>query len=1027
VERTRSAPRFVGRVEEATRLEAAFEAAVAGSPQVRIVAGEAGVGKSRLLDEVAARAAGRSARILEGACLPTGDGGPPFAPIVAILRSLARSVPQQLMPALLGPGRADLARLVPELVERQADLRVDSGPDATAQTRLFELVSGAVERIARREPLVVIVEDVHWADRASRDLVDFLVRGLRDERLLLVLTLRTDGLAPDAAVRGWVAELERLPAVERISLGPLSRREVAELAADVLGHDPPHDLAQRLAERAGGNPFLVEELATIAAVDGDTLPAHLREILLARLAPLDGRTRAVLGAASAAGWRIDDGLLADALELPEPELLGALHEALDHGVLVRQRGRMAEREAPALAFRHALLREAVYDELLPLERRRLHTAYAEALARREAAGPRSVHPSELAHHWDAAGDRSRALDAHVRAGREAIRMAAATEARRHLDRARDLWSLADDPATVTGLGHAELLEHAAEAAALDGDYPAAVALCREAIDDVDPSAEPARAGSLRERLRWLLWEAGDREAAAAAVDGALRLIPADPPSSERARALAHAAGLDMFAGRPREALTRAREAIRVARAANALPEEALALGVVGWATATLGRVDEGIASFREGMRIAELLGSTEGLALGYTNLTSLLDRVGRADEALAVAREGFDVVSRSGLARTFGGALKGHEARMLFHRGRWDEAAAVIAFGLELPPVPRDRLFLDVQRARLAAARGDREAAAAALGDAAEVERSIGPAEFTTALLEARAEAAAWAGRIDDGRTVLDDALTIPTVGRLPDPALAWVGAIGLRIEADAAELARARRDDGAVAAAVGRAAAIIDWLRGWLPAGALERQEAAARAMEPRAAAIVALLRAEHGRLVGQDDPAAWSAAAGAWGVVGRVLPQAYAWFREGAASLAAGDRPRARQAFARAMAEAERLGSTPLERSIEAFARPARLHVVPAASPHEPTAAAEASDDIGLSPRELEVLGLVAAGWSNPQIGESLGISRKTASVHVSNILAKLGVENRVEAAVVAARLGVGPAGAAAAPLSSGSRPAS
>jgi DNA-binding CsgD family transcriptional regulator/tetratricopeptide (TPR) repeat protein len=1013
VERPKAVPSFVGRVRELAQLEAALDDAVAGRPRVVLVAGEAGVGKSRLLDESVAAATARGTRVLEGSCLPTGDGGPPFAPIVAILRSLGRSVPTQLMPALLGPGRADLARLVPELVDRAADLPSVPIADPTAQVRLFELVAGAVDRIARREPLVVLVEDVHWADRASRDLVDFLIRGLRDERLLLLMTLRTDGLALDAPARIWAAELGRLPSVDRIDLGPLSRSEVADLAASVLGHPASPPLADRLTERAGGNPFLVEELVTIATADGESLPAHLREVLLARLAPLRDQTRVVLSAASAAGRWIDDGLLAESLELAEPELLAALHDALDHGVLVRPVARTGTDRRTELAFRHALLREAVYDELLPRERQRLHLAYATALAGRAAIAPDSVATSELAYHWDAAGDRGHALAAHIQAGREAMRMVAAAQARHHHERALELWSQVDDPVGLTGTERSELNERAADAAALDGDYAAAVVYARAAIAEVDAVAEPVRAGSLRERLRFLLWEAGDHEAAAEAVAEALRLIPAEPPTNERARALAHAAGLDMYAGRPREALARGREAIAVARAAIALPEEALALGVVGWATATLGHVDEGIASFREGMRIAEVLGSVEGQALGYTNLAALLDRVGRAEDALAVAREGFAVVARNGLARTFGGSLRAHEARMLFHLGRWDEAEAVVDAGLDLVPVAPHRLFLLAQRARIAAARGRADEADAAHAEATVLERSLGSTEYASALLEARAETAAWSGHLEAGRAVLDEATAIPTAGRPPDPALAWVGAVGLRLEADAAEDARARRDIAGLRLAEMRASAVVEWMRGWLPAGGLDRQEAAARALEPRAAAIVALLRAEHGRLSGRDDPLAWSTVVEAWTLVGRSLPTAYGWFREGAARLAAGDRTGARTALARADEVAQRLGAEPLARAVAGLARPARLDVR-AAAPAIPDAVGEpeGSDALGLTPREIEVLRLVAAGWSNPQIGEALGISRKTASVHVSNLLGKLGVENRTEAAVVATRIGLGDA---------------
>jgi class 3 adenylate cyclase len=295
---------------------------------------------------------------------------------------------------------------------------------------------------------------------------------------------------------------------------------------------------------------------------------------------------------------------------------------------------------------------------------------------------------------------------------------------------------------------------------------------------------------------------------------------------------------------------------------------------------------------------------------------------------------------------------------------------------------------------------------------AMELERTPGAVEYGALLLEARVELAVWSGRIAEARAAIDEALRVPTAGRLPDPALAWVGALAMRIEADAAEEGRLRRDEVAVGGAEQRAVAVVDWLRGWLPAGDLAGQEARARAMEPRAAAIVALLEAEHARLEGRSDPAAWDAVAAAWETVGRPFPAAYARARSGAALLAAGQRGPARAALLEAHATAERLGAGPLAADIERLARLARIDIAaPTAGAPSEDAPDSAAAAIGLTAREREVLRLVAAGWTNQEIAESLAISRKTASVHVSNILGKLGVSGRVEAAVAAARLGLGP----------------
>ncbi len=1014
-DRTR-VPRFLGRADELARLHAWLAGALDERPVGVLVAGEAGVGKSRLLGELLRFADLAGARVLEGGCLPAGEATP-YVPIVSILRSLSRAVPHDELAAVLGPGRADLGRLAPELLEDPApgSMPVQEG-DPAAQARLFERVAGALDRLARSTPLVVAIEDVQWIDHSSRDVVDFIVRGLRDQRILLVMTLRTDEGEANVDLQAWVAEIARLPRVEQVDLGPLPRHDVAALIATITGREPAAGLVDRLASRSNGNPFLVEELAhAVEAGDGDqdgsSLPAHLRGLLLARVAGLDEEAQAVLRAASAIGTRVDDALLADALELPGSRLASVLRSAVGRGLLVRtDDGTEAGR---GYAFRHALLREAVYGELFPGERLRLHGAFAVALERRAQRDPSSVAAGALAHHWDAAGEPARALPAHLAAARDAVRMFAFAEARGHAERALELWGRSGDAGAAAEIDLAGVLERAAEAAALEGDYAAALARVDRAIELVDATAEPARMTILRQHQRWLLWQTGDIEAAGAAVQEALHDIPEDPPSARRAKALADAAGLDMLGGHPRRALAGAREAIRVARAASALPEEALALGVQGLAMAGLGDVEGGVASLRDGMQIARILGSVDGLALGYMNLASLLDRVGRTHEALAAALEGYASVERSGLARTFGGYLLAHSARMHLHLGTWEQAGHLVEEGLALGPVARARLFLLVQRARLAAAQGRAEIAAAAVAGVMELEADLGPTEHSASVLEARIEVATTAGRLTEARDVVDEALRIPTAGRQPDPALAWVGALAMRIEADAAEDARLRRDAGAEAEARGRALAIVGWLRGWLPAGDLANQEAAARRLEPRAAAIVALLEAEHGRLVGEPDPAAWLAAAEAFSAIGRPYTIAYARFRLAASHLARGERAPAAAALAEAHTVARRLGALPLAAAVERLARASRidLPVPPPAAGAQERQVAPVPAALGLTRRERDVLALLAAGRPDREIAVVLGIRPGTARAHVSRVVAKLGVAGRVEASIAAMRLGLGP----------------
>jgi hypothetical protein len=252
---------FVGRRAESERLRALVSRTAAGSSGLVLIAGEAGVGKTRLLGRTLDEARADGFTVLEGACLPLGGRAAPYVPVVAVLRDMARVAEPGALPAILGPGRRDLARLVPELVDRSADVPPITDPgDPTSAVRLYELVTGTFERLARSAPLIVAIEDVHWADRASRDLLAFTARSLGAQPILLALTVRTDEPTVSEGLRAWLVELERLPRSERLDVGPLTRDEVGTLVGAILGEDD-RDIAARIAERSGGNPFLAEELA----------------------------------------------------------------------------------------------------------------------------------------------------------------------------------------------------------------------------------------------------------------------------------------------------------------------------------------------------------------------------------------------------------------------------------------------------------------------------------------------------------------------------------------------------------------------------------------------------------------------------------------------------------------------------------------------------------------------------------------------------------------------------------------------
>ena len=1002
---------LIGRGAEEARLESALDAAVDGRGSTVIVGGEAGIGKSRLVGRLADTARSRGATVLSGACLAAGSGAIPYAPFVEALRGLTRSVEPALLAALLGPARDEIARLLPEVAPRTQDASTRLEFDRAGQTRLFEAVLGVIERQARRGTVVLVIEDIQWADDGTRGLLGFLSRNLRQAPVLVLVTLRTDDLARRDPALAFIAELERDEWVARMDLKGLDRREVAALLRALAASPPSTSLVDEVIDRSGGNPFFIEQLAATLDEGGEggegsaggELPPQLRDVLLARLASLPNETQRLLRAAAAAGRRVDEELLAAVLEVPAQAVADALRPAITQGILVdadRLEG------GGGYVFRHALLAEVANDDLLHGERDRLHAAFGGELERRREIGGVPVTPAELAFHWVAARDRARAVPALVAAGAAAELVYAFPEARRHYERALEMWEGLAEPAGGVDMDRATVLQRAAECAVLTGAYSRAVELGRAAIAAAekgrgDGGPDPGRLGTLHDRLRWYLWEAGDRAAALAAVDEALRLIPAEPPTAARTRVLAQSAGLRLLGGDPAGAATTAREAIRMAQAAGALSEEALATGVLGWAEAVTGDVDQGIATFRRGVAIAERLGGVEGIALGHANLAALLDRVGRTEESLEAARTGYAIAQRLGVPRTYGGVLLGHVAKALFDLGRWDEAAAAADEGLELDPVGRSAVWLHLNRARVDTNQGRFDAAEVHLRQAREIDKDSGHDQsYRAGLLAAGAELAAWQGRLPEVRAAVEEALAALEADAPLDPALGWLAWHALRAEADAAEAAKGRRDGGPPADTAAHVGPIAQRL--------MQVGDRVATT-DPRRAAVAGLVRGELDRIGGQPDPAALLATAVAWDGLGRPAPAAYARYRAAEATLSTnGDRAEAATALRDANAAATRLGADPLRREIERLARHARIDL--ATGSGTATSAADApTDAIGLTEREREVMQLVAAGQSNQQIADALFITRKTASVHVSNILGKLGVVNRVEAAAVARRLGL------------------
>jgi DNA-binding CsgD family transcriptional regulator/tetratricopeptide (TPR) repeat protein len=687
-------------------------------------------------------------------------------------------------------------------------------------------------------------------------------------------------------------------------------------------------------------------------------------------------------------------LLAAATGMDEEILLAGLRAAVGRRLLV------VLPDADDYEVRHALLRQVVVADLLPGERTRLHARFAEALAERPelAAASPAVAAAELAAHWDAADEPARALPARVAAGLAAADAHAFAEAAGHYQRALELWALLPVD-QAEGMDRVDLLGRAAEAAALSGDTTHAIGLLEQGLGQLVRATEPVRAAVVLGRLGFHRFRAGAEADALAAYQEAERLLTGAPPSAERAGVLAGHGLVLMLALRTEEAIPVCQAAIAVARAVGARAEEAGALDTLACCL-DVGDLDQSLQLHLEARRLAEAAGADETMLRTYLNRTVSLELAGREWEGIDDAREGLERARRLGLERAWGSLVAGNLAWGLLQAGRWAECDRLTE---ELLAGDSWGAFLlHSARGALLARQGDFPAARAQL----DRSLALSPTALGNEAGLSLAELALWEGRHDDAEAAIAEGLQWCAQrdpdGRLPQFSAPWYP-LALRLAADRAERAAPRRAAREAAEARRQAAPIVS---------ALERLAGQEPPVPfPPVACTLLLAAAERSRLEGGSDPERWRVAATAWERLERPFDAAYARFRQAEALLAA-RAPRAQVAtiLGPAHQTAMALGAAPLRREIELLAQRGRLHLeAPVDTTTAPKAPSSPAASLGLTEREAEVLALVAEGRTNRQIGQALFITPKTASIHVSRILAKLGVAGRGEAAAIAHRLGL------------------
>jgi DNA-binding SARP family transcriptional activator/predicted ATPase/pimeloyl-ACP methyl ester carboxylesterase len=856
---------LVGRADELERLDDALRRAQSGAGSTVLVAGEAGIGKTRLASELATHARAAGFQVLVGRCLDLVGTELSYQPFVDALRP------------------------------RSVELPFVEGGSADSQLRVFEETLALLDRLT---PVLLVLEDLHWADTSTLDLVAYLAHHLSERQALVVATFRADEPVSAERLRRFADSVGRSGAALDLELGPLAPHELTALIEARAG-TMPAALADAIAARSEGNPFFAEELLAAAGDERGELPRGLRDLLLRRVARLDRQTKGVLRLAAAAGRDVGYPLLHAAAALPERDVRESLRHAVEHGVLVPEQDRYR--------FRHALLAEAIYGTLLPGEREELHARIAEQLGRGEPPAA----AAELAPHWAAAGRAREALVASVAAAREAEAVFGLAEAFAHLERALALWASVPDAVDLVGLDLAALASWAAEQAVLTGASPRAVELGRQAVALVG-DGDPVRAGLLHARLGRHLLLAGHRDAAVAAYERAVGLVPPEPPTVERAQVLAALGHTLMLTWRHEESWTICEQAVELARAVGAVAAEVRALGGLGIDLAYLGRRDEGLAALWQALRLAVERGEPVDLQRAYNWLTDALTMLGRPRESARLAAEGIEVVRRYGIEH---GPLLANHIEALVATGEWDEADRISAAALRAITANWPHHTL-IKRAELEIGRGDFDAARthldAALATVREDER--GSLSYDPVAVEL----ALWEGRWTDADEAVREGMAR---ARARDAALYRVQlcAQGLRAQADLAAQERGGGNADVVQRHLGRARELLT---------AARRAATEASAVTPNAGGWRALAEAEYGRACGLAGPEVWSEAAGMWEQLERPPTVAYCRWRQAEALAAAG--ADLTVPLREAHAVASRIGAQPLLRELKALADRAQLELV-------------------------------------------------------------------------------------------------
>jgi DNA-binding CsgD family transcriptional regulator/tetratricopeptide (TPR) repeat protein len=976
-----------GREAQLAELERALEQARAGAGRVVFVAGEAGIGKTRLVQEFISRVAGE-ALVAQGQCFDE-DPAEPFAPFRELLRALLQSHGAEELLGAAGPWAAELGWLLPELVPLAAEAQHrTSSAGVGEKRRLFE----AILRVLRPPPeycRIVVLEDLHWSDQSSQELLAFLARALPTERVLLIGTYRADELNRRHPLAHLIVGLTRERLHHEVRLAPLAHAELNQLLEATLGRAVPPAFVAMLHERTEGNPFFAEEVlgalldhgrleqALVAASERRRLelpeiPLSVRESIQQRTAELEPAALQTLRNAAVIGRRFDFDLLAILTGLPEPELLRSLAALIERQLAVEDAECLEE---DRYRFRHELVREAVLESMLRRERRTMHREVLRALEQRYAEQPGAA-VDQLAYHSLQARQLPQAARYARLAGDRAVALAAYREALAHYDAALEASDESDEHQ------RAELLERLGHAAFALGDVRRSREVWREA--QLLYATHGARRKSA-DVLRWLgraSWELGEATTAFAHTEAALAALEGQPPCSELAMAYSALSHLYMLSDQVETSIVWGEKALVLAEQLGDLAVRSHALNNIGVSLCELGRYAEGTAALEQSLTLARDAELHLDAVRAFINLGGQLTYLGEFRRALALHREALAYAERVGFELRIAVMLP-KLAWIEFMAGEWQQAEARIEQTLRAADLGAavERSYVQMIHADLLLRQGQTQAAAGLIAELRP--RVPGPNDCWDALNTAHLQSLVYAdgGDLRRAAAAVDEAIRVWNVGGRPRRAI-WqlVDALDILLRAGRAADARLLL-------------ATAEGLLGASTPTQVERAKLAeARGLVFNAAPeAVEQLRA----------------AAEAWQLIGLPFEEGCARRRLAEALLhrnTRSAREQAQEELQRARALLETLGAAPELGRLEAVERkitPARRAPLPEPDPHSLQAL--------LTRREREVLALLARGDSNRGIAETLVISEKTVEVHVSNILAKLGATSRTHAAALAREHGL------------------